>query len=167
MQNPYFFYFLAVLILSCSAALLINRSILKSSLFLVLSMIGIGFLYMLMGAYFLSFVQIALYAGAVMVLFIMVLMAMGEKEDRSAQEASLVTFFKISIPGILVGLIGGALSLQTLPLRSAPQTFNLIKNVKEMSQKLFTDYVLVFELIGLLLFVMSVAIVAIAKWEED
>lgn len=130
-------------------------------------MIGIGFLYMLMGAYFLSFVQIALYAGAVMVLFIMVLMAMGEKEDRSAQEASLVTFFKISIPGILVGLIGGALSLQTLPLRSAPQTFNLIKNVKEMSQKLFTDYVLVFELIGLLLFVMSVAIVAIAKWEED
>lgn len=168
MQNPYVFFSFAGLILFFSLGLLLSKSPLKSALFLVAAMVGTGFVYMLLGAYFLAMVQIAVYAGAVMVLFIMVLMLIGEKQDQDENyKQSFSTLIKLGLIALVLGLMGGVFSLKSYSLSLEAESLNLSQSVKEVAFVLFENHVFVFEIIGLVLLVMAVAVVTISKAVES
>jgi NADH-quinone oxidoreductase subunit J len=70
----YFFIFLAVLAVASALAMVINKNTVNSALFLVLNMVSLAGLFLMLKAQFLAVVQILVYAGAIMVLFLFVIM---------------------------------------------------------------------------------------------
>ena len=77
MGNPILFGILAVIALSAAVGMVASRNAIYSALFLILNMITIAVLYLVLNAPFMAMVQITVYAGAIMVLFLFVIMLLG------------------------------------------------------------------------------------------
>jgi NADH-quinone oxidoreductase subunit J len=158
-----FFYLFAALTLLCGALVVLNpfsRNPVTSAMFLVLTMVFLSGLFVLLHAFFLAAVQILVYAGAVMVLFLFVIMLL----DLKAEEQRKIKVFSAglgtaAVAGLL-GLIGLSIwngsAAGTGPLRVEGSTFNLGK-------LLFTDYLLPFEIVSVLLLVAMVGVILLSK----
>lgn len=75
-----FYAFLAIIAISSAIAMLVNRNAIYSALFLVLNFATIAVLYLALGAPFIAFTQITVYAGAIMVLFLFVIALLGAEK---------------------------------------------------------------------------------------
>jgi NADH-quinone oxidoreductase subunit J len=165
--DVFLFWFLAVLTVGCGLAVVLFPNPVHSALSLVMAMVGITGLFILLGAYFIAGVQLIVYAGAVMVLFVMVLMLFDLKEEEHTFSKGQVSgAFKLAAVGMLAGLIIGALALGSSQVADA--------NLEEASQLstdgsralghvLFTKHVFSFEALGVLLLVVAVGAVALAR----
>ena len=157
------FYILAFLTLICGFLVIANpfsRNPVTSAMFLVLTIISLAGLFVLLHAYFLAAVQVLVYAGAVIVLFLFVIMLLDLKAEEHRR-------FKILA---VIGGVGaaGAISLSFLhnllrsPLGAAdPPT--LEGGTLELGRLLFTQYVLPFEIVSVLLLVAIVGVVLLSK----
>src|SRR5271169_5709733 len=76
------FYIFAAMTLACGALVILNRNPINSAMFLVLSIASLAGLFVLLHAFFLAAVQVLVYAGAVMVLFLFVIMLLDLKEEQ-------------------------------------------------------------------------------------
>src|SRR5271157_5945972 len=97
------FYIFAALTLVCGALIILNRNPVNSAMFLVLSIASLAALFVLLHAFFLAAVQVLVYAGAVMVLFLFVIMLLDLKaeERRKVKTFSAVAGF-ITVAAILL-----------------------------------------------------------------
>ena len=158
------FYVFAALTLLCGVLVVANpfsRNPVTSAMFLVLTIISMAGLFVLLHAFFLAAVQVIVYAGAVIVLFLFVIMLLDLKEEARR---------KIKLFGIVTGLISvGAIvciSLKTLKAAnpganlSAPQ---LEGGTEALGHLLFTNYVLPFEVVSVLLLVAMVGVILLSK----
>src|SRR5438270_3441243 len=80
-MQDYLFYIFAALTLICGALIIVNKNPVNSAMFLVLSIASMAGLFVLLHAFFLAAVQILVYAGAVMVLFLFVIMLLDLKAE--------------------------------------------------------------------------------------
>src|SRR5215469_1833145 len=159
------FYVFAVLTLGCGALVIANpfsRNPVTSAMFLVLTIISMAGLFVLLHAFFLAAVQILVYAGAVIVLFLFVIMLL----DLPAEEKR-----KVRTTGIVLGLISvGTIiavilrSLLQSPLNSEPVP-TLEGETHPLGELLFTGYLLPFEIISVLLLVAMVGVILLSKRE--
>ncbi len=156
------FYVFAALTLLCGVLVIANpfsRSPVTSAMFLVLTIISMAGLFVLLHAFFLAAVQIIVYAGAVMVLFLFVIMLLDLKEEQRR---------KIKLFGLVGGLISaGAIaciflkSLKTVaPSAAAPTAEG---DTNSLGQLLFTQYTLPFEVVSVLLLVAMVGVILLSK----
>jgi NADH-quinone oxidoreductase subunit J len=131
-------------------------------------MVSIAGLFVLLNAFFIAGVQLIVYAGAVMVLFVMVLMLFDLKHEMKAFSKGLVSaFLKLVSAGVLLGMLlvfiwytfSGDPSFK--PLSSDPA--KTMEITKELSIALFTRYVFGFEAIGLLLLIIAVGAVTLSR----
>jgi len=153
--------FFSICLLGTSFKTISSSNPAHSALYLAVSMILLSFLFFLMSAPFLAGLQLIIYAGAVIVLFVMVLMLFDLKKEGEAffnRSAWIWSLF-------LLGLISGLIALASFS--SLPQEINLsFLAVKPIALKLFTDYLLIFDLIGLLLLVVAIAVVALSRLDD-
>ena len=157
------FYIFALLTLVCGFLVVANpfsRNPVTSAMFLVLTIVSLAGLFVLLNAFFLAAVQILVYAGAVMVLFLFVIMLLDLKEEERR---------KIKILGVIGALIavGGFLliflkSAALSPL-NADSTPLLSGNTADLGRLLFTQYLLPFEIVSVLLLVAVVGVVLLSK----
>src|SRR5215475_2575517 len=98
-----FFYLFAALTLACGVMVILNRNPVNSAMFLVLSIASLAGLFVLLHAFFLAAVQVLVYAGAVMVLFLFVIMLLDLKEE---QRRKIKMF----------GAVGGVVSVAAIGL---------------------------------------------------
>lgn len=164
-SDVFLFWFLAaVTILSGLSVILVGNPI-YSALCLAMTMIGVSALFVTLGAYFIAGVQLIVYAGAVMVLFVMVLMLFDLKSEVQAFTRGRVTgAIKIASVGIIAGLIVGALTMGSGWIASADQTAKLPHDTTaSLALNLFTKNVFIFELLGVLLLVIAIGTVALAR----
>jgi NADH-quinone oxidoreductase subunit J len=158
------FYVFAALTLLCGVLVVANpfsRSPVTSAMFLVLTIISMAGLFVLLRAFFLAAVQIIVYAGAVIVLFLFVIMLLDLKEEQRR---------KIKMFGFVGGLVSvGAIvviSLKALGTTNpganltAPQ---LEGGTNALGQLLFKQYVLPFEVVSVLLLVAMVGVILLSK----
>ena len=156
------FYLFSIIMLWTALKTISHRNPSYGALYLAITMILLAGLFFMMGAPFLAGLQLVIYAGAVIVLFVMVLMLFGFKSES-------VNFFKTPAgiwPVFLLGLFFGVISLMafsSLPSREGDDFFS----GKHIAFQLFTKYVLIFELIGLLLLVIAIAVVALSRLDKD
>ena len=156
------FYLFSVLILFTAFKTISHPNPAYGALYLALTMILLSALFFLMGAPFLAGLQLIIYAGAVMVLFVMVLMLFDFQKEHSS-------FFKKSswiLPAFLFGLSSGLISLMafsSLPENKGTEFFS----GTHIAFKLFIKYVLIFELIGILLLVIAIGVVALLRLDKD
>jgi len=160
------FYVFAFLTLVCGVLVVANpfsRNPVTSAMFLVLTIISMAGLFVLLHAFFLAAVQVLVYAGAVMVLFLFVIMLLDLKEEerRRVKTLGLVTGL-ISI-GTIVGIFVKSL-LATQPGKDLPAP-TVEGATIPLGKLLFTNYLLPFEIVSLLLLVAMVGVILLSKKE--
>src|ERR1039458_2976047 len=137
-----------------------SRNPVTSAMFLVLTIVSLAGLFVLLHAFFLAAVQVLVYAGAVMVLFLFVIMLL----DLKTEERRKITVLSI-VGGLLsVGAILAIFlsSLLHAPLR-ATDSPALEGSTVRLGKLLFTEYLLPFEVVSVLLLVAMVGVVLLSK----
>lgn len=142
-----------------------------AALYLVLNFVALAYLYLLLAAPFLAVVQVAVYAGAIMVLFLFIIMYMNLHEFRDIDPLTARRRW-----GILAALLTGAAILvrfiSSPSFRFVPSELKMNPTVAEVGRKLLQEYALPFEIASVLLLVAMIGIMVMAKravereWEE-
>jgi NADH-quinone oxidoreductase subunit J len=150
--------------------LLLQRHPINSALSLVVVMMSLAVLYWSLGAEFLAAAQVIVYSGAIMVLFVFVIMLLnaGEEERTTGSRAAYI----VGIPG--AAAIFCLLSFVFLSEQKALGLANLgghldngLNNIAEISQVLFTKQLLPFEVTSILILVAILGAVVLARKEEQ
>jgi NADH-quinone oxidoreductase subunit J len=167
-----FFIFAAVCV-GGAINLLVQRHPINSALSLIVVMASLALLYLLLGAEFVAAVQVIVYAGAVMVLFVFVIMLLNAGEEERIPHGSRVAIM-LGVPGLIVGLgmvaavvgrmagisrfgIGGPQVMEGTEAFGAPQP---------VAHLLFKDFLLPFEVTSILILIAIMGAVVLARREE-
>jgi NADH-quinone oxidoreductase subunit J len=154
------FYVLAIASLASALGVVLITNPIYSALMLAISMSGLAALFFSLEAYFLAGVQLIVYAGAVVVLFVMVIMLFDlRKENQAFSGNKQANLLKLAV--MLVSLVMLALPLSALYLnqKTEPQQIT----TQNLAMSIFTKYIFAFEMIGVLLLVVLVGAMALAK----
>ncbi|GAN32543.1 MAG: NADH-quinone oxidoreductase subunit J [Candidatus Brocadia sp. AMX2] len=166
-MEAYLFYIMAAVAVTTAVYLIFEKNPVFGALYLIQTMVSIAVLYILLEAQFIAAVQIIVYAGAIMVLFLFVIMLLNLNIKEEAKNA--LPFQRI--PAILMGIalftvICIVLRSKLLQGKQGEYTtayINSIGNTKLIGNVLFTDYLLPFEITSILLFVAAIGAIMLAK----
>jgi NADH-quinone oxidoreductase subunit J len=157
------FWFFSIAMLLSGVLVITNRNPVSSAMFLVLLFGFMAGLFVLLEAFFLAAIQVLVYAGAVMVLFLFVIMLLDIKESSLRTFRVLSVFGGVIVAGGFVWELVLILRTPVQPLAVAGETFN--GGIKDVVAPLFKTYMLPFELTALLLLVAMVGVVLLSKKE--
>jgi len=155
------FVVLGVVGLGAAVRLVTSKNVVHAALYLVVSLLMVGAIYLLLGAEFLGWVQILIYVGAIVVLLLFGLMLTRAPIGREALDNQQRGMSAIVALGILVGLIfllQDAFGDREIALRPT--------RIAEAGEQLFTDFVLPFEVVSFLLLAALIGAVALARKED-
>ncbi len=159
------FYVLAAVAIVSAIAVISARNPVHSVLFLILTFFTAAGLFVLLGAEFLAMLLVVVYVGAVAVLFLFVVMMLDVDfvELKQGFLSYLPVGFLIALA--LLGELGlvavAATSANGAPLAIAPEGVSEITNAEAIGQVLYTQYLLVFQLAGLILFVAMIGAIVL------
>jgi len=157
------FWFFSLAMLLSGVLVIASRSPVTSALFLVALFVFMAGLFVLLGAFFLAAIQILVYAGAVMVLFLFVIMLLDLKASARRRFAWLGVFGGLAVAGAFVWELGIILRQ---PVTSAQTgAADLSAGLDSVVKPLFQHYMLPFEVTALLLLVAMVGVVLLSKKE--
>ncbi|ACL23954.1 NADH-quinone oxidoreductase subunit J family protein [Chloroflexus aggregans] len=158
------FLITALIAIVGAVAMVVSRNAVHSALFLLLNFAAIAVLFLLLHAPFLFAIQLTVYAGAIMVLFLFVVMLLGAEKvedapDRIAwqQPLALVLGLALLVIAVVVGL-GGATTPPPDGEALVPFT-----DPRSLGGLLFTDYLLPFEVTGFILLIAVVGVVVLSQ----
>lgn len=159
------FYTLAMFLILFAYKTISSPNPLHSALYLVLTMIGLAGAFFNLGAQFIAGVQMIVYAGAVMVLFVMVLMLFDLRTELEAFSRGLISgAFKVMAAALLAGLALGAANSSVAVLENAePAAAPSVDLTRQLGILLYTKYLYAFEVLGVLLLVVAVGVVAVSR----
>jgi NADH-quinone oxidoreductase subunit J len=165
------FWILGPICLAGALGMVFSRNAIHSALWLVLTMLSLGVFYIEQEAPFLGAVQIIVYTGAIMILFLFVLMLVGRDTSDSVVETLRGQRVAATVLGIgFAGLVGAGIARATgsLPLTglSAVQG-SRETNVQAIARLVFTRYLLAFELTSALLITAAVGAMVLAHIERE
>lgn len=162
--DAFLFWFLALLTLGSAIMVITMANPIFSALSLAMTMVGVAALFVTLGAFFLAGVQLIVYAGAVMVLFVMVIMLFDLKHELKAFSRGLMTgTVKLATVGLFSGLIVGAILLTSGPDKVPDAAAANQDTTASLGQLLFSHYLFGFEALGVLLLIVAVGAVALAR----
>lgn len=192
---PLLFYLFALITLGFGLNVVIARNPVTSALSLAVSFVGLAALFLSLDAYFIGTLQVLVYAGAVMVLFLFIIMLMDIKAEvlgvRANLSAMVAGVLVAAILAVQIATVSGRLSqseatLQTAPLQlseaakswEARGKQNLptisrdlkagnLPDAKLMGETLFSKYAFHLQMVGLLLLVGTVGVVALSKRDKE
>jgi NADH-quinone oxidoreductase subunit J len=153
------FYLFAALMLACAVLVIVSRNPVTSAMFLVLTILSMSGLFLLLHAFFLAAVQIIVYAGAVLVLFVFVIMLLDLKEE----ERRKIKFFGIAAGFIAVGGIASAFIKSLASVKARAESPQLEGDTLSLGKLLFTHYTLPFEVVSVLLLVAMIGVILLSK----
>ena len=165
-MSAFLFWIFALLMLVFGAAVIINRNPVASALSLVVSFLGLAALFLSLDAYFVGIIQVLVYAGAIMVLFLFIIMLL----DLRGEKLRKINWIA-SAGGLAVAF---ALMLQIFSVvekfPAAKQTFPPIArstsdDVHRIGLLLFSNYNLPFQVIGVVILVATVGVVVLSRRE--
>lgn len=159
------FYSLALFVIFFAFRTITVPNPVHSALYLVLTMMGLAAEFFALGAQFIAGVQMIVYAGAVMVLFVMVLMLFDLKAElRSFSRGLFSGALKVMAAALLAGLaIGAANSSVAILEPSETNQANAMDVTRQLGVLLYTKYLYAFEALGILLLVVAVGVVAVSR----
>ena len=169
MGSPFVFLILAVVAVAAALGMLLSRNAVHSALFLVLNFVTIAVFYLILNAPFIAMVQVTVYAGAIVVLFLFVIMLLGAEKLRGIGDIRggerWQRFLAFALALVLIGVFAYLLLTQNasisgeIPLiDSSPTQLGLI---------LFENYVLPFEVTGVLLLAAIIGVVVLGRAKKE
>lgn len=154
------FYFLSFLAVLSAILVVFSKSPVHSVLYLIITFFCIGGHYVLLNAQFLAVVHIIVYAGAIMVLFLYVLMLLNLNKESEPHKSNLLKVVAVIIGGLmLIVLVGSLKGTEQMVIQQTSD----IGMVKNLGKVMFTDFLLPFEIVSILLLASMVGAVMIGK----
>jgi NADH-quinone oxidoreductase subunit J len=160
------FSILGVMAVGSALMVITRKSPISASMFLVMHFMTLGGLYLLLQAQFMAVIQVLVYAGAIMVLvvFVIMLLNLGKEErltDKVRSRESLGVVLAMALGGALIFAITHTIHPET----AAAQTSQSFSNgtIQQVGQALFTTYVFPFEMVSLVLLAAAVGAVVLTK----
>ena len=160
------FWILTVMAIGCALGVVLSRNPVNSVIFLILTFFAISGHYLLLNAQFLAIVNIIVYAGAIMVLFLFVILLMNLNADTEPQKSWLVQLAGVVSGGTLFLVIIAAISKANLLGVINKETTN-IGLIKVLGQVLFKQYVLPFEISSVLFLSAMIGAIVIGKKDME
>ena len=163
------FVIASAMVLAGALGVVLRSNPVHAALSLVLTLFGIAVHFVAMEAHFLAAVQVIVYAGAIVVLFLFVIMLLGvdKSEDLSIEPFPIQRPLAIVIGVSLAALVSAAAirASDRLP-EGAPLEADGDSNVRQLAQNLFSDYVFAFEFTSVLLIVAVAGTVMLTRKEN-
>ncbi len=163
------FFVLALVAVGTALGMLLSRNAVYSALFLVLNFGSVAVFYILLGAPFIAMSQITVYAGAIMVLFLFVIMLLGAEQLAPGTAlpwqrplAGLLAFILVVEAGYILLFRARPDALVSLPDTSV----NSVESLRQLGNMLFNQYLLPFEAVSILLLVAMVGAIVLTKQEK-
>lgn len=165
MLEPFLFFVFAVFALTGALGMLVSRSPVASALWMVQCMLAIACLYLTLNAAFIGVVQILVYAGAIMVLFLFVIMLLNLEETPRLSGFSWRRAFAFTAGvGVLALLLTAvAARFDLAPDAPAPTEAVAATSVEQLGLALLTRHAFSLEIIGALLLAATIGAVLLAK----
>lgn len=158
------FYIFGGLAVATALGVVAFKNPISSAFSLVVSFFAVSALYAMLSAHFLAVVQVLVYAGAIMVLFIFVIMLLN-LQGEELKEKGFPTYFKVFTALFLAAFLGGLIFVFKNFQGIFPQANEAFGTVKAVGRLLFTRYFVPFELTSVLLLVAIIGGVVLAKRE--
>jgi NADH-quinone oxidoreductase subunit J len=160
------FYFLSFFGVICALLVVFSRNAVHSVLYLILTFFAIAGHYILLNAQFLAAVHVIVYAGAIMVLFLYVIMLLNLNQETEPHKSTVLKFAAAISAGLLLTVFVGSLKGTELMAQQAGATGD-VGLVKSLGRLLFTEYLLPFEISSVLLLAAMVGAVMLGKSEQN
>ena len=161
-MTSFFFYLFATILILASLAVVLARNPLYNVLSLVVVIFSLSSLFILLEAFFVGIILLLVYAGAVLVFFLFVVMCL----NLTSSEFTTTQQSRFRLLGWIAGLTffsGFSLSIKSFLTAQAMEPSSLRGTIENIGRILFTDYLLPFELTSLLLLIAIFGIVSLAK----
>ncbi len=169
----FLFIIFALIAVAAAVGVIISRKPVYSALFLLLNFVTLAGLYIMLEAQFIAAVQVIVYAGAIVVLFLFVVMLIGGGELTDIRDPQKTLRQRLTAPRItalvlvlllLAGMVFGLVTGQLSAAQGSAATFDH-GSAQAIASVLYTDYLLPFELAAVLLLVGLVGAVVLAQRE--
>jgi NADH-quinone oxidoreductase subunit J len=160
------FFVLAALAVLGAISLIVQRHPIHSALSLIVVMVALAGLYLLMGAEFVAAVQIIVYGGAIMVLFVFVIMLLNAGEEERTNFSKLATYAGIPLAVAVAGFIALAIARSNISALPAAAPSGALTSTRTLSTLLFTEFVYPFELTSFLILVAILGAIVLAQREN-
>lgn len=174
MVGPILFAVLAIILIASAVGMLTSRNAVHAAIFLVVNFTTVALFYLGLSAPFLAMVQITVYAGAIMVLFLFVIMLLGaERVPLTSQlrgqvpAAVIMGVALVAVTLLLLFTSGASLTTEGLPLVSDTAGEEVIfGSPASMGISLFTQYALPMQMVAILLLIAMIGAVVLARSED-
>jgi len=158
-MSSFLFYTFAFLTVVCAAAVVVNKNPVNGAMCLLLSLVGMAGLFVMLDAALLAFVLILVYAGAVVALFLFIIMLLDTRPEH------LKPFKAMTIAAAAIGTallaIGGYTLFRQLPESAAPA--HAVPTLKNYAEMLFTTYLLPVQVVGFMLLIAMLGVIVLSK----
>lgn len=157
-MNDLLFYVFSFLTVICALLVVVNKNAVNAAMFLLLSLVGMAGLFVQLDAPLLAFVLLLVYAGAVVALFLFIIMLLDTQGDTKP-------FSKLSLAASLIGgalLVLGAFSLKARAELPAPVE-STAPSLRAYAEQLFTTYLLPVQIVGFLLLIAMLGVIVLSK----
>ncbi|MDQ0780219.1 NADH-quinone oxidoreductase subunit J [Chryseobacterium sp. W4I1] len=162
-MDQFLFFLVAFLAVASAVYFVFARNPLYAILSLIVTMFSIAGMYILLNAQFLAIIQIIVYAGAIMVLFLYILMMLNLNKEDESKKGNTLKFVGVFTAGLLlIGVLGVFKGVKDnhIVVENVDRGVGLTKNLGRL---LFNEYVLPFELASILILAGIVGAVLIGK----
>ena len=163
------FLVLALVAIATALGMLLSRNAVYSALFLVLNFTTVAIFYLLLGAPFIAMSQITVYAGAIMVLFLFVIMLLGADALPKTEVLPWQRPLAIFLAVLLAAEATFLLITKARPTGNVLQpeaTVNTMDNLRQLGLVLFNEYLLPFEVTSILLLISMVGAITLSRRER-
>ncbi len=150
----------------CAIMVITRKNPIASIMYLLLTFFSFASMYVILGAQFLAAIQLIVYGGAILVLFLFVVMLLNLREDEEAEKPAPVwrsLGFVLGIGLLMVVLAFIVRTPETAAHVESTRSLYAMGRIDHMGKALFTDFVLPFEIAGVLLLAAVLGAVALAK----
>lgn len=156
------FYIFGVIAILAGLSVVLQRTPVYSALSLIVVLCALAVVYLLLGAEFMAVIQVIVYAGAIMVLFVLVIMLLNARRETPEDRSKMARWFGVPLLVIFFGQILFAVwrHFSHIPSARAP---SLDAGPRAIGELLFRNYVLPFELTSILILVAVLGAVVLAK----
>lgn len=159
------FYVLSALAVIGALSLILQKHPIHSALSLIVVMVALAGLYLLMGAEFVAAVQIIVYGGAIMVLFVFVIMLLNAGVEEHTNFSKIAGYFGVPLGLALTAFIASAIARSTETVQAAPPELSA-STTKSISELIFKQFVYPFELTSFLILVAIMGAIVLAQREK-
>ncbi|HVT92274.1 MAG TPA: NADH-quinone oxidoreductase subunit J [Bryobacteraceae bacterium] len=166
-MDAFFFLIFATIAVVCAINIIVQTHPISSALSLVGVMGSLAALYLMLGAEFIAAAQMIVYAGAIMVLFVFVIMVLNAGGERLTKRGAYVRLFGVPLMAMFLGLL--AFVIQAALPRGEMVRFGGFTRggPADVGRALFTQYLLPFEVVSVLILIAIIGAIVLARKEID